>query len=154
MRRRSPVRYLLDTNHASASMESENEFKDRYVFEPAVLPPGFRFPEAYLQIMGAAELPKLTPWWFLGKRRRSADFWLHTLREQYPSRLLIPFAKRDDLGDTIAAFDASDTSGNPKVFHIHAFTEPGWEQRGTWESFDEWLKQAQADSAEFRADDD
>ena len=133
---------------------NDEQFKDRYMLEESLLPSGFRVPDAYVQIMHSAELPDLAPWWFLGERKDSALFWLSTLKQQYPSRLLIPFAKRDDLSDTLAAFDGSDTSGNPKVFHIHAYTEPGWEQRGTWNSFDDWLKQAHLDSAEFKADDE
>ena len=131
---------------------NDEQFRDRYLLEESLLASGFRFPDHYIQIMQSSELPDLKPWWLLGKRKKSALFWLSTLKEQYPSRLLIPFAKRDDLSDTLAAFDGSDTSENPKVFHIHAYTEPGWEQRGTWNSFEDWLKQAHLDSAEFKAD--
>lgn len=134
--------------------QNDEQFKDRYVFEETLLPSGFQLPGAYLDIMRLPELPKLTPWWFLGKRKASALFWLSALKEQYPSRLLIPFAKRDDLGDTLAAFDGSDTSGNPRVFHIHAYTEPGWEQRGTWNSFEDWYKQAILDSQKFKVDEE
>lgn len=133
---------------------SDEQFKDRYLFERSLLPDLFQFPQAYLQMFQAVELPNLTPWWFLGERKDSALFWLSTLKQQYPSRLLIPFAKRDDLSDTLAAFDGSDFSGSPKAFYIHAFTEPGWEQRGTWNSFDDWLKQAYLDSAKFKAEDE
>jgi hypothetical protein len=129
-------------------------FMDRYVFEESLLPTGFRFPIGYLNIMKGPELPCLTPWWFIGKRTQTARFWLATLQEQYPLRLLIPFAKRDDWSDTLAAFDGADHSGNPAVFHIHAFTPPGWEERGTWRSFEEWLDQARQDAAEFKAEDE
>jgi hypothetical protein len=135
-------------------MSDEDEFNDRYVFEESLLPTGFRFPSEYLDIMKAPQLPDLVPWAFLGTREKSARFWLSTLQTQYPDRLLIPFAQRGDWSDTLAAFDGSDTSGNPKVFHIHAYTEPGWEQRGTWNSFEDWLKQAHLDSAEFKANDE
>ncbi len=98
-------------------------------------------------ILGAAELPDLTPPYFLAIDRQNADFWRETLRDQYPSRLLIPFAMRGDWNDTLACFDGADHSGDPNVFHVHAFTELGWEHRGDWGSFDSWLKQAEIDSA-------
>lgn len=135
-------------------MHNDEQFKDRYVLEESLLPSGFRLPNAYIELIRSPEFPDLTPWWLLGERKQSALFWLSTLKEQYPARSLIPFAKRDDLSDTLAAFDGSDTSGNPRVFHIHAYTEPGWEQRGTWDSFQDWLTQAYSDSAKFKADDE
>ena len=135
-------------------MADEDEFNDRYVFDDSLLPGGFRFPKEYLDIITAVQLPDLVPWGFLATREKSARFWLSTLQSQYPARLLIPFAQRGDWSDTLAAFDGSDKSGHPKVFHIHAYTEPGWEQRGTWNSFQDWLAQAHADSVEFKADDE
>jgi len=131
-------------------MSNSNQFIDRFVYEESMLPKGFRFPEAYVQLLRSTNIPDLLPWWFLGERKASALFWLSTLKEQYPARSLIPFAKRDDLGDTLAAFDGSDSSGEPKVFCIHAYTEPGWEERGAWNSFQDWLKQATSDSAQFK----
>src|SRR4051812_9896990 len=88
------------------------------------MPQGFRLPPAYLELINAGPVD-LDPWWLLAERKESLDFWTRTLHEQYPNRPLVPFAKRDDTGDDIAAFDATDTSGNPKVLHIHAFSSPG-----------------------------
>ena len=125
---------------------------DRYLFDAARLPDGFRFPTAYLELIaGAARLPDLCPWWFLAESRELAEFWLTTLQQQYPSRELIPIAKRDDLSDTLACFDGADHSGNPVVHHIHAYTEPDWEQRGTWRDFHDWMAQAELDAAEYGA---
>ena len=125
---------------------------DRYIFDK--LPVGFRFPEHYLLLItAAAVLPDLNPWWFLAESRELADFWYRTLKVQYPDRSLVPIAKRDDWSDTLACFDGGDQSGDPKLHHIHAYTEPGWEQRGTWASFGEWLRQAEFDSAEYKASD-
>jgi hypothetical protein len=128
-------------------------FRDRFVFPASELPSGFRFPPRYLSIITASEeLPNLDPWWFLAMRRQTAEFWLETVREQYPSRQLIPIAKNDQFGDTLACFEGTDTSGNPAVHLIHAYTEPGWEQRGTWANFDEWYRDAEYDAAEFAAE--
>ena len=52
--------------------------------------------------------------------------------------------------DDIACFDGADTSGNPKVYFVHAFASSGWEDRGDVDNFDEWLKIAQKDSEEYK----
>lgn len=135
-------------------MERER-FKDRYIFPASELPEGFRFPTRYLSLITSpGDLPNLTPWYFLAMDQQNADFWLNTMKEQYPTRKLIPIAMRGDLSDTLACFEGTDVSGNPPLHHIHAYTEPGWEQRGTWNDFDDWYRQAEEDAAEFKAADE
>ncbi len=102
------------------------------------LPQGFRFPQKYLEAAseGAGGLPD--PWWFLGEPQDDTlEFWLRTLRKQYPTRALIPFAKYGPYDD-IACFDFSDLSGDPKVNIVHSFASPGWEDRGSFASYEEW----------------
>jgi hypothetical protein len=128
-----------------------NAQQARFLFPPEDLPPGFKFPAAFLDVVKAPELPELTPWWFLAKREKLARGWLDILREQYPERSLVPFAKWDP-SDDVACFDGADTSGNPVVFLIHTFTTPGWEQRGTLPDFGAWLAQAAEDAREYAAE--
>ena len=125
----------------------------RFLFPPEDLPSGFRFPAAYLKVIGAPELPKLRPWWFLAKNEELALFWRDISRKQYPDRSLVPFAKWDP-SDDLACFDGTDASGNPAVLLIHAYTTPGWEYRGTLPDFGAWMIQAAKDAREFEAEDE
>ena len=124
----------------------------RFLFPPESLPPGFQFPASYLQVVNASVLPELMPWWFLAKNERLALFWHGILREQYPDRSLVPFAKWDT-SDDLACFDGTDTSGNPAVLLIHTFTTPGWENRGTLPDFGAWMVKAAEDARAFEAED-
>lgn len=57
------------------------------------------------------------------------------LRQRYPNRKLIPFAKRDDCDD-IACFELSDTT---YVSVIHDYVSNGFEQIKSYTDFWEWL---------------
>jgi hypothetical protein len=113
----------------------------RYIFEPELMPNSFRLPTTFLSLVNQERLPTLEPWWFLCIDSEIALFWLDTLRKQYPDRNLIPFAKMSD-SDDLACFDGADISGNPKVLYVHAYTSPGWEQRGEVRDFQAWLVEA------------
>ncbi len=123
-----------------------------YLFEEQILPDGFIFPQSYLDLLESG-LPDIEPWWWLSPHKDSASFWLNTMREQFPERMLIPFAK-DGSSDDIACFDGKDISGSPKILWIHAFCEPGWEHRGTTDTFIEWLEEMKKISVEFKMEND
>jgi hypothetical protein len=124
----------------------------KYYLNPqSDLPEGFRFPKSYLDFLRQEALPDLDPWWFLCESQEDADDWLEIVKEQYPERKLVPFAKFGALDD-IACFDGADTTGNPKVYYVHTFTSPGWEDRGWVDDFDAWLENAKRESAESKAE--
>lgn len=122
-----------------------------YLFEDNQLPEKFSFPDSYLNLVSQEEIPYLEPWWFISEFKEDADFWFEEIAKQYPTRKLIPFAKAGS-SDDIACFDGSDISGNPKVFYVHTFASPGWEDRGYEENFDAWLEKAKAESAQYKAE--
>lgn len=78
-------------------------------------------------------------------RPGTSDAWIKTLREAYPDRSLVPFAKYS-YTDDIACFEADSASSDPVVHYIHAFTTPGWEDRGHVKNFSEWLHLAILDA--------
>ena len=125
-------------------------FKDRYVPQQPELPEGFAYPQEFLDIMSTPEIINIVPWWFLGEEKELAVFWDGVLKEQCRTQVLVPFAKKDDESDLIVAFDGSDKSGDPKILLIHAYTRPGWENRGEWSTFTEWLTSAKRDAQLFR----
>lgn len=124
--------------------------QSRFLFPPESLPPGFRYPDSYLKVVNSPELPDLDPCWLLAENEQLALFWQRTLRQQFPRRLLVPFAKWDT-SDDLACFDGANTSGNPDVLLIHAYCTPGWEHRGTLPDFEAWLAQTAAAIHRFAA---
>lgn len=55
----------------------------------------------------------------------------------------------------LACFDGNDHSGNPKVyFHDYGYDEqyPDWDKRYHLNNFDEWLKLAKEESAQYKAE--
>lgn len=114
------------------------------------LPNDFKFPQIYLDLISKG-LPDIEPWWWLAPYKDSEIYWANTLHEQFPSRLLVPFAKHGG-SDDVTCFDGSDTSSDPKVLHIHAFCSPGWEHKGEANNFTEWLRKAEIEAAEFKAE--
>ncbi|MDP9610900.1 hypothetical protein ACFV4E_37180 [Streptomyces hygroscopicus] len=111
------------------------------ILSPAELPKGFTYPHIFIR---AAEsgLTSLEPWWLLeGDNLRAR----HTgLQQRFPNRALVPFARRED-NDDVACWDLNE--GN--VCIVHDFSSPGSEQRGSFESFADWLRAALEDFIEF-----
>ena len=67
------------------------------------------------------------------------------LKERYPTRMLIPFARRGDCDD-VACFEVNKPD---KVEIIHDFASAGFEQRKEYSNFWEWLKSAIDKMIEF-----
>ena len=121
-----------------------------FIVPPDQLPENLNLPAAYTAMIASSVLPEMMPLWFLAENERLSLFWHRSLKEQYPTRSLIPFAKWDP-SDDLACFDGSDTSGDPAVELIHAYTTAGWEARGRLPNFQAWLDEA-ADSKNVEAD--
>lgn len=96
---------------------------------------GFKYPEAFLK---AIELNLLDfDLWYIMDEDRVLNR-IKGLRERYPNRKLIPFARRDD-NDDIACFEVEK---GEKVQIIHDFASLGYEQRKEYEDFWKWLENA------------
>jgi len=70
---------------------------------------------------------------------------MNGLRERYPGRCLLPFAKRED-NDDVACFDRAYPG---KAMIAHDFASPGWEHHSTLDSFYAWVRKAVEDMIEF-----
>jgi hypothetical protein len=104
------------------------------------LPEGFDYPAEFIRVVELG-LTDLEPWWIFDGdqlRRRTIG-----LRERYPERQLVPFARRQD-NDDVACWDLAQ--GDIAV--IHDMASPGWEQRGRFPDFNAWLRQAIEDLIE------
>lgn len=97
------------------------------------LPEKFKYPDAIYKLI-ECNLINFDVWYFMDKY--SARLRLDGLRQRYPNRNLIPFARRSDCDD-IACFDVEQGG---KVYVIHDFASNGYEQREEFDSIWEWLK--------------
>ncbi|WP_308492532.1 hypothetical protein [Microbacterium terrisoli] len=115
----------------------------------AVRPPGFIAPRRFEELLRQGELPDIDPWWWLIEFDESVRWWSETIKTQYPSRPpLVPFAKHGGTDD-VFCFDGADLSGNPRVFIVHTFASPGWENRGYWDDFDVFMEAAEEEHADW-----
>lgn len=101
----------------------------------------FPYPESFITTINLNPPIDIEPWWLIVFEDGDVDYWHHTLKQLYPKRELIPFAKFN-ANDDIACFDGHDSSGEPKVLIIHAYASEGWELHGTYNNFDAWLSEA------------
>lgn len=108
------------------------------LLQPNELPYGLRYPAAFLRLVDR-ELLYFEPWFILeGDRLRTH---LRGLMERYPTRQLLPFARRED-SDDMACWEA----GRPhKVMIVHDYASPGWEQRAELDDFYAWIRLAVED---------
>jgi hypothetical protein len=96
------------------------------------------FPVEYLRLI-EQNILDVAPWAILQKDEIYAR--MNGVKSRYPGRCLIPFAIRID-NDDIACWEDDDRS---KVYVIHDFASPGWENAAVYNSFWEWFQSAVAD---------
>lgn len=112
------------------------------LLEVADLPDGFEYPPQFIRVVELG-LTDLEPWRVL--EGEELALLLDGLGKRYPTRRLVPFARRID-DDDVACWDA-DRAG--KVSIIHDFASPGWEQQAEYDDFYAWLRQAVEDLIEY-----
>jgi hypothetical protein len=109
----------------------------------ADLPAEFSYPRLFVRVVELG-LVDLEPWSVLQDaelRRRTKG-----VKERYPQRRLVPFARRVDRDD-VACFDVDAGSGRISV--IEDFGEPGFEQFETYDHFADRFRAAIDDLIEF-----
>lgn len=95
----------------------------------------YNYPKEFLKIVDL-KLTDLDLWYLMPKEQ--VEIRIKGLKNRYPKRKLIPFARRDD-NDDIACFEIG--KGN-KVQIIHDFSNEGYEQRKEYDCFWTWFKDA------------
>lgn len=128
-------------------MELKNTSGYEFFLTQEKLPDGFKYPSSYIDYV-SGDFPNLEPWHFFYSR---LGYRFEGLKERYPSKSLVPFARRGD-NDDVACFDATDKSDNPRVLIIHDFASPDWEDRGVCDDFVAWVGLAKAESEEWKQD--
>lgn len=112
------------------------------LLDEAALPTGFRYPESFLRIV-KLNLVDLDLWYVMDKEQMRCRY--EGLKERYPNRALIPFARRDD-NDDIACFELNK---GEEVQIIHDFASQGYEQRKKYKMFWHWFRDAIEEMIEF-----
>ncbi len=105
------------------------------------LPDWFDYPKEFLRIVNQ-NLFDFEPWLILSGARLHTRF--HGLKNNYPNRNLIPFARRID-NDDIACWEDNTYS----VVVIHDFSSPGYEDSAKYSMFWDWFRAAIEDMIEF-----
>ena len=131
----------IDQVSFDTSVEVGEEM-DHYFLTENDLPKNFVYPESFVKyIKYDTEVKELEPY-ILFRNKDDTQTFNGVVKEQYPSRVLVPFGK-DNYSDDVFCFDGTDISGNPKVYIVHTYASPGWEDRGYVEDFNAWLRFAQ-----------
>ena len=105
------------------------------------LPEGFDYPSEFIRVVELG-MVNLEPWWILeGDLLRSRQ---QGLKERYPRRRLVVFARRQD-NDDVACWDLAAND----VAIVHDFASPGYEHVRSLPDFNDWLRQAIEDLIEF-----
>lgn len=116
----------------------------QFELAPHERPNGLVYPQIYLRLVESGAVA-IAPWHlFIAAQQLQHRAGLHA---RYPDRNLFPFARRQD-NDDIACWDLG---APPNVVIIHDFASPGHEQRGSFATTCDWLRQALEDFIEFEA---
>ena len=110
--------------------------------EKSMLPNAFCYPESLLKVV-RLNLVNLDPWNIMNGDQVVSM--IEGLKERYPNRTLIPFARRLD-NDDLACFEPMKGEG---VQVIHDFASSGYEQRKEYADFWDWFKDAMNEMIEF-----
>ncbi|WP_048000495.1 hypothetical protein [Lactiplantibacillus herbarum] len=104
------------------------------------------YPQSYDKLI-ELNLVDFDTWYLIESDQATRRY--YDLKERYPDRRLVPFARKDS-SDDIACFEIGK---GKKVQLIHDFASAGWEQRGEFNDLWDWLKFAINDMVEFNRED-
>ena len=109
------------------------------------VPEWFNYSPGFLRIVDQ-KLLDFDPWIILvGDQLRTR---YDGIKDRYPDRDLIPFARREDCDD-VACWDFKFRD---KVVVIHDFSSSGFEGRDIYDSFWDWLRSALEETIDYEGD--
>lgn len=98
-------------------------------------PDWFNYPQDFLRIVEQGLL-NFDPWIVMQTDQLRTRY--NGLKERYPSKVLVPFARRED-NDDVACWDKNKPG---VVVIIHDFSSPGYENKEEYSCFWDWLRSA------------
>jgi hypothetical protein len=111
------------------------------------LPEGFVYPPEFLFLVDS-RMVFFPPWQLLFDRWTKVSY--DGLRERYPTRVLVPFARRFNTDD-VACWE---NGNNREVVVVHDHASKGWEDRGErYPDFWSWYRATVEEMIEFELDD-
>lgn len=130
-----------------------------FLYDLPILPEGFKFPSAYLELVAASEGLDMEPWSFLSRNMALSLSYYSAMLLKYPGSMLIPFAIiQDETGlyndgwVVLACFEGGDKTGDPAV-KIYDFSRPKsspWDNLG-YLNFAVWLEAAKEESSRYKS---
>jgi hypothetical protein len=109
--------------------------KDTFILSPNERPSWVEYPRSFCRMVDQG-LINITPWHLLEGTECLA--YSRKLGERYPFRDLFPFAYRQDNDD----FACWAKGTGERVFIIHDFSSPGWEEEGFFDDVWSWFREA------------
>lgn len=106
------------------------------------LPSGFSYPQSFLRTI-QLNLVDIEPWYIMNSKE--LEIRIQGMKERYPERILIPFARRCD-NDDVACFELGK---DEEVQIVHDFASVGYEQRNVYKTFWDWFRSAIEDMIQF-----
>ena len=109
--------------------------KESFILGADERPSWVEYPRAFRRLVDQGII-HITPWHLMEGQRALVHF--EGLATRYPTRELYPFAYRQD-NDDVACW--SKGSGE-KVFVVHDFASPGFEDEGMFDDVWSWFRMA------------
>jgi hypothetical protein len=116
-------------------MSEVGPIRSIFILSPDQRPPWLEYPRSFCRLVDQS-LIDLTPWHIMKGHDAIARFW--GLAQRYASREVFPFAYRQD-NDDVACWAKGM---GEKVFIIHDFASPGWEDNGSFDDVWSWFRAA------------
>jgi hypothetical protein len=116
--------------------------KEKFILPKGQRPDWLEYPKGFLSLADADTL-HLTPWQLM--EAEVALMRSNELVGRYPSRMLFPFAFRQN-NDDLACWEKGH---GERVVIIHDFAESGWENEGSFDTFQHWLEAAKKESSDW-----
>lgn len=109
--------------------------KETFILPKNEHPEWVEYPQSYCRLVEQG-LIHLTPWHIMEGQQALVHF--RGLAQRYPTRELFPFAYRQDNDDTACW----GRGMGEKVFVIHDFASPGWEDVKAFDDVWSWFRSA------------
>lgn len=137
----------MDNSASSDFQVEQTEVPKVLLLGKEDLPEGFVYPPEFLFLVDN-RMVFFPPWQLLFDKWTKVRF--DGMRDRYPGRVLVPFARRFS-SDDVACWE---NGNNTEVIVVHDHASSGWEDRGErYPDFWSWYRATVEEMIEFELDD-